>query len=79
MQNVECPGVDIHMIYGGVVRAELVQHLLLVCELLVHLLQLPVLALLLDDLLLDVVEDAHAVAGLPGRQRLDAEVGTGPL
>ena len=79
MQSVEGPGVDIDLIYCGVVRTELVEHLLLVCELLVHLLQLPVLALLLDDLLLDVVENAHAVAGLPGRQRLDAEVGTRPL
>ena len=79
MQNVEGPGVDIDLIYGGVVCTELVQHLLLVCELLVHLLQLPVLKLLLHDLLLDVVEDAHAVASLPGRQRFDAEVGTRPL
>ena len=79
MQNVEGPGVDIDLIDGGVVCTELVEHLFLVCELLVHLLQLLVLTLLIDDFLLDVVEDAHAVAGLPGRQRLDAEVGTRPL
>ena len=79
MQDLERTGVDIHIIDGGVVGAELVQHLLLVRELLVHFLQLLVLALLLDDLLLDVVENAHAVAGLAGRQRLDAEVGAGPL
>ena len=79
MQDAERPAVDIDLIDGGVVDTELVQHLLLVRELLVHLLQLLVLVLLLDDLLLDVVENAHAVARLAGRQRLDAEVGAGPL